>query len=310
MREPPTGVSDAAALEAVLMHWSLAADGAAHLPVGFGAHHWCISNLGSPVLFATLDTLEPRHTAESLERAYASAATLAASGLDFVAASSRTVNGHYTAPLAGGLVSVVPWIEGVTADLSAPGADVPLRTAALLDRLHRATAPPDTPVWRPAVDADLSTRLVGLTRRPWGTGPLGEPVRQVLASSLDRVERWTTRHEQLVAQASDHPWVVTHGEPHPQNLIDTASGLVLVDWESIALAPRERDLRVLIEQGHPRPSGIEDGMLELFDLDWRLDEVAQYSTWFSSPHAGSESDAVAYDGLLHELTRPDWAPPT
>ena len=50
-------------------------------------------------------------------------------------------------------------------------------------------------------------------------------------------------------------------------------------------------------------------MLELFDLEWRLDEIAQYADWFSRHHTGTESDAVAYAGLVHELDRPDWSTP-
>ena len=50
-------------------------------------------------------------------------------------------------------------------------------------------------------------------------------------------------------------------------------------------------------------------MLELFELEWRLDEIAQYADWFASPHTGTDSDAVAFAGLLTELGRPDRSPP-
>jgi spectinomycin phosphotransferase len=308
MREPPTGVSDAAVLAAVRHHWRAAADEATHLPVGFGAHHWRISSAGSPEWFATLDRLEPRRTRASLERAYASAAALAESGLEFVAASTPTADGRFTVPLGDGSLSLVPWIAGADPEPPAGGGDLARRTAELLDRLHAVTPPAGTPVWRPAVEAGLPERLAALAARPWATGPLGEPARQAIRASAPRIERWTDRYGRLVEEASLRPWVVTHGEPHALNAMDTASGLVLVDWESVALAPRERDLRAVIERGHPRPSGADEDMLELFDLDWRLDEVSQYSTWFSSPHAGGANDAIAYDDLRHELNRPDWTP--
>ncbi len=44
-------------------------------------------------------------------------------------------------------------------------------------------------------------------------------------------------------------------------------------------------------------------MVELFDLEWRLDEIAQYAAWFAAPHSGTASDEVAYGGLLGELER-------
>jgi spectinomycin phosphotransferase len=50
-------------------------------------------------------------------------------------------------------------------------------------------------------------------------------------------------------------------------------------------------------------------MVEMFDLEWRLDEIAQYAAWFAAPHAGTADDRIALGGLLGELDRPDWRPP-
>ena len=55
----------------------------------------------------------------------------------------------------------------------------------------------------------------------------------------------------------------------------------------------ERDLRT-IETGDPE-------LLELFDLEWRLDEISQYATWFQRPHTGSADDEVALVGMFEEL---------
>jgi spectinomycin phosphotransferase len=54
---------------------------------------------------------------------------------------------------------------------------------------------------------------------------------------------------------------------------------------------------------------LDPAMLELFDLEWRLDEIAQYADRFAAPHAGTASDAVAYAGLVEELMRPEWSAP-
>ncbi len=40
--------------------------------------------------------------------------------------------------------------------------------------------------------------------------------------------------------------MLTHGEPHRGNTIVTATGVVLVDWDTCLLAPPERDLWLLV----------------------------------------------------------------
>ena len=50
-------------------------------------------------------------------------------------------------------------------------------------------------------------------------------------------------------------------------------------------------------------------MIEMFDLEWRLDEINQYADWFESPHSGNASDRVAFGGLLEELERAEWSQP-
>jgi aminoglycoside phosphotransferase (APT) family kinase protein len=49
-----------------------------------------------------------------------------------------------------------------------------------------------------------------------------------------------TRGRMMIGGLS--PLVLTHGEPHAANTIKTDSGLVLIDWDSALIAPRERDL--------------------------------------------------------------------
>ena len=44
------------------------------------------------------------------------------------------------------------------------------------------------------------------------------------------------------ARAQPARTVLTHGEPHPGNTMLTASGWVLIDWDTALAAPPERDL--------------------------------------------------------------------
>jgi spectinomycin phosphotransferase len=283
----------------------LAVDEVTHLPVGFGAHHRRASWRGSPRLFVTYDGLAPRHTRESLEAAYAGAAVLAF-GLDVVVAGVTTRTGAYTVPLAAGALSATPWVIGERAGDGPPASRADAEaTARALTRLHRLPPPAALPVWEPLVAAgwvdDLVERLAG----PWDTGPFGAPARDALLAGVPDLRRWTDRYHRLVAGARARPWVATHGEPHSRNQIRSLTGrLLLVDWESLKFAPPERDLRLLVETGHADLVDADPAMVEMFDLEWRLDEISQFADRFAAPHTGGADDREAYDGLLLEIARP------
>ncbi|SDS50188.1 spectinomycin phosphotransferase [Friedmanniella luteola] len=303
MRERPRDVADEVVLDAVRRHWAGTAEAVEHLPVGFGAHHWAVWTAGVRTHFATLDAVGARHSATSLEAAYRTAVTLAAE-LELVVAPLTSRSGACTVPLSPVplgryALSLTPWSSARTPEV----LDGPA-TAALLGRLHAVDPPPTTPRWRPRVPPDLAVRLTAACAAPWTSGPHGEEARAAIGARLEAVGRWTARYHALGATAAGRRWVVTHGEPHEANqLVDDRGRLRLVDWESVALAPAERDLRTLLERGHP--VAVEPAMVELFDLEWRLDEIAQYAAWFAAPHPGSASDAVALEDLHHELGRPD-----
>lgn len=296
MREAPTGIDDVDVLALVRDLWAPDADAVEHLPVGFGAHHWAVSCAGAPTHFATLDALGTRHTAASLEAAYGAAAALT-DQIDFVLAPLPGRAGTYTSPIATSALSATRWVWGETPVV----LDGP-RTAGLLAQLHAATPPATTPTWEPLVSPDLADYLASRCSTRWTSGPYGETVRLAVQNHLPAIAQWTAAYHRLCAVARTRPWVVTHGEPHEGNQLRADGHLWLVDWESVKLAPVERDLRTLLERDHALPA--DQAMLNLFDLEWRLDEISQYAAWFTAPHTGTASDDVAVEGLLHELLRP------
>lgn len=307
MREPPDDVTPADVLRAVREHWDADVTEAEHLPVGFGAHHWVASVGGRRAWFVTLDALLPRHTTESLEAAYAGAARLA-SRLDFVLACLPTHRGGFTVPFAGGALSVAPWLDGSSGDRSWTEDDT-RSTAAMLTRLHTAEAP-DLPAWRPllAQPGVFADELARSTAQPWDGGPYGEPARQALDQALGDIRHWAHRYDDLARTALEHEdaWVPTHGEPDGSNQLLAHGHRFLIDWESLRRAPRERDLWALgpgWQQGYDAP--VDTALLELFDLEWRLAEIAEFAGWFCAPHADGENEAEAFHALLGELDRPD-----
>ncbi|WP_427895779.1 phosphotransferase family protein [Kribbella sp. GL6] len=184
--------------------------------------------------------------------------------------------------------------------------------AGVLGRLHSATPPECLQRWDFAVPG-RETLLADLDR-PWTSGPYAELTRLRVAGAIEDVRGRLARYDALVreVEASDDPWVVTHGEPHSANVVRTADGRMhLIDWDTVRLAPRERDLAAVLggpadvlpayqaEAGpvSPRPEAIE-----LFDLWWSLAEIASYVDLFRRPHVDSEDSKEAWRILTQYLS--------
>ncbi|WP_327147326.1 phosphotransferase [Nocardia sp. NBC_01329] len=298
----PSFIGDEAIAHAVGAHWLPEVADISYLPWGFGAHHWRVT-AGGTTVFVTLDQLEPRHSAISLEAAYAGAAALAASGSAAVCAPLPARSGRFTVDIGVGALSVTPWLEGRSPSAAEAREPRHIREIVLaLTALHRADPPDGLRSWTPRVGPEFADEMRIHTAEPWTSGPLAEQARLALAAHGDAIERWTGRYLELadVAFSGQDSWVPTHGEPHNDNQVMTAEGLRLVDWESLALAPPERDYADLL----PAATGLllpDPAMVELFALDWRLSEIAEYARWFAAPHIGSEDDHTALEGLFEEL---------
>jgi len=314
MREAPEQVPEPALLAIVSREWDDSVDELEHLPVGFGAHHWAASARGERRLFVTFDHLEPKRAAADLEAAYAAAADLAAGGLDFVLPCLPAGPGLCTVPCADGAVSATRWVDGRTGDGPPADAAEAIACATMLSALHAASPPPDIPRWQPMFTAE--SFLDGLTRlvaTPWSRGPYGEDARRAIEERMSAITSWAGRYEVLTERAvlTRDSWVPTHGEPDTGNQLVTGSGQrFLVDWESLKLAPRERDFASLIRSGLSWATAYEIAsadlaMVQIFDTEWRLSEIGEYAAWFHAEHYGTASDAVAFDGLLQELGRSD-----
>ncbi|MFD0822401.1 phosphotransferase family protein, partial [Micromonospora zhanjiangensis] len=98
-------------------------------------------------------------------------------------------------------------------------------------------------------------------------------------------------------------WVVTHGEPHPGNLIRHPAGLRLVDWETVRLAPPERDLWLLTHgaddaddllRRYASATGrpVDPTALAHYRLRWELADIAGYVVELRGPH-GTGADTAA-----------------
>jgi spectinomycin phosphotransferase len=105
--------------------------------------------------------------------------------------------------------------------------------------------------------------------------------------------------------------VITHGEPHSANVMRAGADHYLVDWDTVALAPPERDLWMLVEDGADGFAGytnatghqIDREAVDFYRLTWDLKDLAENLNVLRSPHRESEDTTRAYEGLTNCMPR-------
>jgi len=82
-------------------------------------------------------------------------------------------------------------------------------------------------------------------------------------------------------------------------MMRTGDGLVLVDWDTVALAPPERDLWMLVHDtaGETTIPDHDHDAVEFFRLTWDLKDLAERINLLRSPHQHTDDTAGAYDNL-------------
>lgn len=294
MRNQPDDVDPRPALRA----WGIDAVAAEYLPVGFGDHHWTAFDDRDRRWFVTVaDLANKNHNGiavaaawEGLRRAMETAAALR--HLDFVLAPVPTPDGATLLPIDDRYaVCVFPFLDGTSGRFGDP----PEPVGDLLDRLHRTPPPPSTPVARPELPgrAALEAALAELDQ-PWTGGPFAEPARALLADHRTGLRRRLAEFDRLVDGLRGEP-VVTHGEPHPGNVMRVGERRLLVDWDTVGLAVPERDLWWL-DEGRRDP-------VALYRLRWDLDDVSVFVEGFRAPHAGTPDTEQAWAGLVDCVER-------
>lgn len=304
MRAPPNDLAEDHVRQG-LEAWRLQPTELIYQPVGGGSYHWTCRDRDDGRYFLTVDDLgtkpwlgsDPDAVFDSLGAAYRGALDLARSGLDFVVAPLPGSEGELVRRLRDRYsLAVFPLIDGRTGEFHqqmAPSDGMQL--ARQLARLHGARpatrvgiSNPEVPE-RPAVEAALQD-----LDRPWATGPFAEQARQWLAANAAPLQSLLDTFDRLVQQVQESTpeLVITHGEPHPGNLIRREEWLFLIDWDTVGLAPVERDLWFLESRC---PGAIERYLkaggkpasptaLDLYRLRWTLSDVGAYVTMFRAPH--------------------------
>lgn len=328
MYAEPSDVDRAQLVEALRTAWGIRIESLDYEPVGFGSDHYTARDGDARRWFVTLDDLrrkpwmaeDPDDVFDGLDGAFRTAVALRSIGLEFVHAPTQRPEGGVLCSIGSHYaMSVFSFVDGRSSTFHERPTDPERRVVlSALGRLHGSTD--DMPAGltrRDSLEIPLRTRLfenledLGST---WTGGPFSEPTRQLLLRSSARVRDMFAAYDELTAvvDAAGDRWVITHGEPHAGNVMWTVDDeLVLIDWDTVALAPRERDLWMLAPKddqewrAYASAGGSRDmrpASVELYRLRWSLSEIADYVGLFRSAHRDDPNTTVAWSGLQAYVT--------
>jgi spectinomycin phosphotransferase len=323
VRSPMEWITERAIKAAVIDGWALRIDSLRYLPEGGGAYHWmafgdhrrwfltCDDLTTKPWLGADTDSVF-----EGLVGAYLTAIDLRAAGVRFVAAPIPNVSGEAAVRIdERHSIAILEYLDGEPGQWGRSLGDREHRDhLALLAQLHAST-----PAVRSAARRGLDVpgregfeqALDDLDQR-WDGGPLSERARRELAGHADLALSWLVDLDRLAARlgAMDANDVITHGEPHPGNLLRTATGPVLIDWDTVALARPERDVWMIADSSgaavidaYRDLTGVtlDREALVAYRLLWALTDLAAFSLQLRGEHqldADAERALAAVRSIL------------
>lgn len=287
----------------VRQHWGLDVLEATYLPLGHGSYNWKVRDTAGRAWFGKADRAGP--DSAFYVSTNQTAAALHDHGLDFVNAPIPDLAGDVRPRVSPDWdLGLFPFIVGRNPVFHGPER---VLIAEAVGRLHACTDIPSVALrWAPGYrQPELRDLLANDLGRPWTSGPYGEPSRHLLLSNLSGIERLLTYHDRLVDRVLNdpEPWVITHGEPHGGNtMLDTDGRIHLIDCNASMVAPRERDMRLLLHGGHRVSLGLDNTevlagyrraagqadprpyILEMYRAEWHLMEISLYAQQFRDPH--------------------------
>jgi len=319
VRTAPDGIDERELSAALEDYWGFAPAWLGYLPVGFGDHHWELTDSAGHRWFVTVAGLtsgwrgtDPAAGYADLRAAMDTVIALAGAGLEFAVAPVPTTGGQALARLGDAhAITVFPYLDGAGEDLGdeTPGRER-LALIEMLARLHNAT--PQARRTAPVRRLDLAARPVleaalGELSQPWNGGPYSEPARQLLARHASHLDRALASFDELAREAArSGPPVLTHGEPH--NILRSAGRLYLIDWDTVGLALPERDLWSVADADsreadrYAELTGrrVSTAVMRMYRMRWSLEEIMLGLSEFRGPHDHNEDAELTWAVLTEE----------
>lgn len=326
MLTPPDDLPQDVLALALARGWQVAAASMSYRTVGFGSHHWEVTDAAGARWFLTADELENKRASlgEPLPAAFgrlraslAAAADLRDYGCRFVVAPVRARAGEPLVRVNDRFgVALYPFVDGESFEWGE--FSTPAHRRGALDcivALHMSA--PAAARQARADDFAIPHRdelQAAISRADFPEcGPYARPAALLLASSAVPVRRLLARYDELVRPSRCQPagMVLTHGEPHPGNTMLAAGEWLLVDWDTALVAPPERDLWSLdsgdgaVLAAYAEATGVTPRpvLLELYRIRWDLADIAATVSCFRRPHCGSMNSDESWDVLRSLVER-------
>ena len=241
-----------------------------------------------------------------------------------VVAPMETQAGKLSVPWQDFRVALFPFIEGKSRwDLWKAGKDFTdtelSQAGALLATIHECT---DTIVYDKLTVAtyNLPARheLHTVLEAPEQIPPQNRYQKQLLeaiAQHKPEVLQTVKRYDSLgrSAAALQMPFVITHGDPTPGNLIlDPENGLHIIDWDGICFGPPEKDLvsftgerfevvsdSYLTERQNPVT--LHADIFGFYIYEWTINEIRDYGTKILFKNRDAQQNEYDWESLQDYL---------
>jgi spectinomycin phosphotransferase len=326
VRARPESLDDRSVVDGLREGWDFAASVTEYAPLGGGSYHWVAADDTGRRRFATVDDLARKAwlgdtcdaAFDGLRRAFDTALALRDAGLQFVVAPIATRTGASLTRLDPRYaMSLFPFLDGEPGHFERyEDDDHRGEVVAMLTELHAAavaTVPSTVGFGLPGREL-LEAALADLDE-VWTGGPLSEPARRAVGNVASELVELMTLADGLAttAQRRAGDWVVTHGEPHGGNTVRTSEGWALVDWDTVALGPPERDLWMLADRDRElyrelTGTEVDQTAIDFFRLTWDLKDLAEYLDVLRSPHEENADTSRHYQSLVDApAIRERWA---
>ncbi len=290
-----------------------------YVPEGAGSHHWLALDEGGQRYFVTVDDLDDKEwLGKTRDRAFdglcaalETAEALRQSGLGFVVAPIAAQDGAVVHRLGDRYTaSVFPYLDGHSHPFGPYPASLKDAALDMIAELHRSTSIVGDRAPNHVLDyGDKRDLAAFLTEpdRPWNAGPFSEPARLLLVRHVSDIAQLVECFDRLKQDtgAARELKVITHGEPHPANLIVVNGDVSMIDWDTTALAAPERDLALIIDGLGPSADRyqaatgheVDFDVITLYQLRWYLDDLASAVRLFRRRHDRNPDTQLWWDGL-------------